>query len=148
LTGVGDDEAWLATNRDSVGRRRAERLGEVAARPRPPRRAATAARAGFGGRPDLAGRFAEVALIVFMRVGSQVAGALGQRAQAGAKMLYEFLSEKFGSHDTASAGKSANSTLATQRAAKGSQHTLRSDDLAPAWRGPLPHRDPRRIPPA
>jgi hypothetical protein len=37
---------------------------EVAARPRPPRRAATAAGAGFGGRPDLAGRFAEVALIV------------------------------------------------------------------------------------
>ena len=40
---------------------------EVAARPRPSRRAATAARAGFGGRPDLAGRFAEVALIVPMR---------------------------------------------------------------------------------
>jgi hypothetical protein len=37
---------------------------EVAARPRPPRRAATAAGAGFGGRPNLAGRFAEVALIV------------------------------------------------------------------------------------
>ncbi len=38
---------------------------EVAARPRPSRRAATAARAGFGGRPaGLAGRFAEVALIV------------------------------------------------------------------------------------
>jgi hypothetical protein len=35
---------------------------EVAARHRPSRRAATAARAGFGGRPDLAGRFAEVAL--------------------------------------------------------------------------------------
>jgi hypothetical protein len=34
---------------------------EVAARPRPPRRAAPAAGAGFGGRPDLAGRFAEVA---------------------------------------------------------------------------------------
>jgi Pirin len=34
---------------------------EVAARPRPPRRAAPAAGAGVGGRPDLAGRFAEVA---------------------------------------------------------------------------------------
>jgi hypothetical protein len=34
---------------------------EVAARPRPLRRAAPAAGAGFGGRPDLAGRFAEVA---------------------------------------------------------------------------------------
>ena len=33
-------------------------------------------------------------------VGSQVAVALGHRAQAGAKMLYEFLNERLGPHDT------------------------------------------------
>src|SRR5262245_45927029 len=33
-------------------------------------------------------------------VGSQVAAALGQRAQAGAKMLYEFLNEHVGQIDT------------------------------------------------
>jgi len=32
-------------------------------------------------------------------VGSQAAVAIGQRAQAGAKMLYEYLSQHLGSHD-------------------------------------------------
>ncbi len=76
-------------------------------------------------------------------VGSHVAVALGQRAQAGAKMLYEFLSEKFGPHDTGSIGKAG-----PQRTARPSQHTLTADDLAPSWRGPLPQRDPRRAPQA
>ena len=33
-------------------------------------------------------------------VGSQVAVAIGHRAQAGAKMLYEFLNEQLGPHET------------------------------------------------
>ena len=49
-----------------------EVLARSPPRPRPPRRAATAAGAGFGGRPDLAGRFAEVALIVPMRLNSNI----------------------------------------------------------------------------
>jgi hypothetical protein len=81
-------------------------------------------------------------------VGSQVAHALGQRAQAGAKMLYEFLSEQFGPSSTASIGKGANGRPGQQRAAPPSQHTLTADDLAPAWRGPMPQRDPRRAGPA
>src|SRR5262249_16417965 len=32
-------------------------------------------------------------------VGSQAAAAIGQRAQAGAKMLYEYFNEHFGAHD-------------------------------------------------
>ena len=35
-------------------------------------------------------------------VGSQTAVTLGQRAQAGAKMLYEFLGERLGSNDSKS----------------------------------------------
>jgi hypothetical protein len=63
-------------------------------------------------------------------VGSQTAVALGQRAQVGAKMLYEFLSEQLGSSDA-----SSTSTI-PRRPAKPSQSTLTSADIAPAWRGP------------
>src|SRR5262245_15118150 len=70
-------------------------------------------------------------------VGSQVAAALGHRAQAGAKMLYEFLSEQFGPSDTGALAKSSGGKTARQ-----SQHTLTPADIAPAWRGPQPHRDP------
>jgi Family of unknown function (DUF5330) len=79
-------------------------------------------------------------------VGSQVAHALGERAQAGAKMLYEFLSERFGPSSTASIGQSAGQ--GRPRIAPPSQHTLTADDLAPGWRGPMPQRDPRRSGPA
>jgi hypothetical protein len=66
-------------------------------------------------------------------VGSQTAVTLGQRAQAGAKMLYEFLQERFNNEDTASAQPTGSVPPATVRP---SQQTLRPDDLAPAWRGP------------
>ena len=64
-------------------------------------------------------------------------------------MLYEFLNEQFGPHDTASVGKvaSGKAVPAARRAGPRSTRS-RADDLAPAWRGPLPHRDPRRAPPA
>ena len=70
-------------------------------------------------------------------VGSQAATAFGQKAQAGAKMLYEFLNDRV-PNETASLG--GKPTGAAQR----SQHTLTPDDLAPAWRGPEPRRDGRR----
>jgi hypothetical protein len=62
-------------------------------------------------------------------VGSQAALTLGQRAQAGAKMLYEFLSEQLGPNETGSisAAKGVPTT---------SQSTLTPADLQPAWRGP------------
>jgi Family of unknown function (DUF5330) len=62
---------------------------------------------------------------------SQVAVALGHRAQAGAKMLYEFLTEQLGPAETGAVSR-----------AKSSQQTLTPDDMAPAWRGPQPRRDP------
>jgi hypothetical protein len=70
-------------------------------------------------------------------IGSQTATTLGQRAQVGAKMLYEFLHERFGSDET-TAAQSTGSVLA-----KPSQNTLRPDDMSPPWRGPLPRDNAR-----
>jgi hypothetical protein len=67
-------------------------------------------------------------------VGSQTAVTLGQRAQAGAKILYEFLHEQFGGDE--SAGAQPTGSIAAQEPA--SQHTLRPSDMAPVWRGPQP----------
>jgi hypothetical protein len=58
-------------------------------------------------------------------VGSQASVTLGQRAQAGAKLLYEFLSEKFGLKES----RPVPTTSA---------QTLRPADLVPPWRGPQP----------
>jgi hypothetical protein len=62
--------------------------------------------------------------------GAQFASVVGQRAQAGAKMLYEIVGEKFAKTDGG-----ADATGATTRDANFSQSTLTSADLAPAWRG-------------
>jgi hypothetical protein len=81
-------------------------------------------------------------------VGSQVATAIGYKAQAGAKMLYEVLTEKLAPRQTGSvaggaargsgAAKSASDNSSPERA---SQNTLTSSDLIPAWRGPQPRKD-------
>ena len=65
--------------------------------------------------------------------GVHLASAIGQRAQAGAKMLYGMVGEKLaktegGAEDVVSASMSAADV-------KVSQNTLTSADLAPAWRG-------------
>jgi Family of unknown function (DUF5330) len=72
-------------------------------------------------------------------VGSQTATTLGQRAQAGAKMLYEFLQERFGNDDPGA----VQSTGTLPPSTKPSQHTLRPEDLSPAWRGPLTRESAR-----
>jgi hypothetical protein len=76
-------------------------------------------------------------------VGAQMATAIGYRAQAGAKMLYEALSEAMAPHDTGSIaiGASRNTSgtkaaLEKSAAERASQSTLTPADLAPAWRGP------------
>ena len=81
-------------------------------------------------------------------VGSQVATAIGYRAQAGAKMLYDALSEAMGPHETgslasATSQKTGNTKTASTKSAAGrtSQSTLTATDLAPSWRGPAPRRD-------
>jgi hypothetical protein len=81
-------------------------------------------------------------------VGSEVATAIGERAQAGAKMLYTALSEAMapratGSLANATVQKTANSKTAPTKSAteRTSQSTLTATDLAPAWRGPVAHKD-------
>ena len=66
-------------------------------------------------------------------VGSQAAVAIGQRAQAGAKMIYEYLSERLGSHDSGSPVNAAAGKAVPLPTARPSQHTLSSADLAPTW---------------
>ena len=66
-------------------------------------------------------------------IGSHAASALGRRAQAGAKMLYEFLNEQVGPADTGPTGKA-------RAAVPESQNTLTAPDLTVPWRGPQPKR--------
>jgi hypothetical protein len=78
-------------------------------------------------------------------VGSHVASQLGSRAQAGARMLYEFVTEtlkrKEGSSDNA--GRESKPTADRAVADKDSQNTLTPADLAAPWRGPVPRKDTR-----
>ncbi|HTZ01391.1 MAG TPA: DUF5330 domain-containing protein [Xanthobacteraceae bacterium] len=74
-------------------------------------------------------------------VGAHVATELGYKAQAGAKMLYEFLSASLASKDTS--GTQAKDTLKTTgslASGNASQSTLTPADLVPAWRGPAPRK--------
>jgi hypothetical protein len=73
-------------------------------------------------------------------VGSQAAVAVGQRAQAGAKMVYEFLNERMAQQETGSvAARSAPPKSST--AGKAPQNTLTSKDIVVPWRGPQAPRD-------
>lgn len=74
-------------------------------------------------------------------VGSQALQNFGEKAQYGAKLLYEFLTAKF------SDDKSAQTTTGSIRMPpKPGEHTLTPADLEPAWSGPesvpLPKRRP------
>jgi hypothetical protein len=79
-------------------------------------------------------------------IGSQMASSLGYRAQAGAKILYEALSEAMAPRETGSVGNNASKNASGKTAEKSaaeraSQSTLTPTDLAPAWRGPPAHKD-------
>jgi hypothetical protein len=86
--------------------------------------AVTAARAAVGDLRSFCDRQPEACSI-----GSQAAVAIGHRAQAGAKMLYEFLNEQLGPQTPEAVGST------------GKQQTLTPADLEPAWRGQQPHRN-------
>ena len=75
-------------------------------------------------------------------VGGQAATAFGQRAQAGAKMVYEFLQRQDGPGET---GSVDGARASADQAAR--SDTLKPADLEPAWRGPRrakPRRQTRR----
>jgi hypothetical protein len=60
-------------------------------------------------------------------VGAQAAVAFGQRAQAGAKMVLEFINDRMSEKDA---------PAAPAVSAKHSQQTLKASDMQPAWRAP------------
>ena len=76
-------------------------------------------------------------------VGSQAAVLIGQRAQAGAKLVYDFIQERMTRSETGpipqrrtAPGHSPRPQTPPQFA--GSQSTLQPSDLAPTWQGPAP----------
>jgi len=73
-------------------------------------------------------------------VGSQALTGLGQKAQAGAKMLYEFLTTHFG---RAGAAENPARTIG-----KPAQNTLFPADLTAPWRGSPARKEPEPRRPA
>lgn len=74
-------------------------------------------------------------------VGSELATAIGYRAQAGAKMLYDALTEALAPHETGSLGGGRPIGAVKSRPEQASQNTLTPADLTPAWRGPPARKD-------
>jgi hypothetical protein len=68
-------------------------------------------------------------------VGAQAATAFGQRAQAGAKMVLDFINEKM--NETGSIKTQPGKTA--EPVSRPAQNTLKASDIQPAWRGPAPH---------
>jgi hypothetical protein len=94
--------------------------------------AISAAKAAVGDMQQFCDRQPEACTI-----GSSAAVTIRHRAEAGAKMLYELLTDQLPPRETGSLP--ARGPL--------SRDTLTPADLRPPWRGPQPHREPR-IPPA
>ena len=69
-------------------------------------------------------------------VGGHAAAAFGQRAQAGARYLFDLLQDSLAPAQTGSIVRSGKLPQ--------SQSTLTPSDLNLEWRGPMPPRDPRR----
>ncbi|MEW6643305.1 MAG: DUF5330 domain-containing protein [Pseudomonadota bacterium] len=67
-------------------------------------------------------------------VGGQAATVIGQRAQNGAKKLYNIITEKRGSDHTSSIGR--------METARAGSDTLTADDLQVEWRAPEPGSTP------
>ena len=72
-----------------------------------------------------------------------MATAIGYKAQAGAKMLYDVLTEALAPHDTGAIARSNDNGGDAKSARRASQSTLTPAEFAPAWRGPSA-RTPRR----
>jgi hypothetical protein len=82
------------------------------------------------------------------KIGSQAAHAFGLKAQASAKTVYEFLTEKVRNDDTSSsnakasgAGATGNAAGPANVAATPSQNSLTAADKLPVWRGPQPRME-------
>jgi hypothetical protein len=83
------------------------------------------------------------------KVGSQAAVVIGQRAQAGATMVYDFINERMARSETGFVpeGKVVPVSMSRQPPAHpGSQSTLKPADLEPAWQGSMPRRESVPLP--
>jgi len=80
-------------------------------------------------------------------VGTRVAVALGYKAQAGAKLIYDVLSQKLAAHDgTSASGTGPHGAVAAKKASDNSspttsQNTLTPADIAVPWRAPAQRKD-------
>ena len=78
--------------------------------------------------------------------GAQLATAFGQRAQAGAKIVYDFVGDKVARAEhpgatAATVAAEAPGSEAAKASQNTSQNTLTAADMAPAWRGLQQRRD-------
>lgn len=69
--------------------------------------------------------------------GSQAVTALGHRAQAGAKMIYEFLTDRIGSNPGVNPSSGSPAAVTAHSVVLSSQDTLSATDIAQPWREPL-----------
>ncbi|MGN6571801.1 MAG: DUF5330 domain-containing protein [Pseudolabrys sp.] len=82
--------------------------------------------------------------------GGKVAVALGQRVEAGARTLYQFISERLSSDKSADADKIAQADRPAAKVVAVSEQTrgtLTRSDMQPAWHAPVP-LPPKRARPA
>jgi hypothetical protein len=83
------------------------------------------------------------------KVGAQAAVVIGQRAQAGATMVYDFINERMTRSETGSVpeGKVVPVSMSRQPPSQpGSQSTLKPADLEPAWQGSMPRTESVPLP--
>ena len=77
------------------------------------------------------------------KVGSQALTQFGYKAQASAKWVYEFLTEKLGPTQTGSVAAEP-ARVAPVDLDVGSRNTLTPSDTAPVWRGPQRQAEMKR----
>ena len=79
--------------------------------------------------------------------GGKVAAAIGHKAEAGARTIYDFVTSKLAERsapaDKAATGDRPAAKVVTVTDRSPTQGTLTPTDLAPAWHGPVP-LPPRR----
>jgi hypothetical protein len=77
-------------------------------------------------------------------IGSQALTQFGHKAQASAKWVYDFLTEKLGPAPGATETAAEPAKAAPASLESTSQQTLTPSDTLPAWRGPQRQADVRR----
>jgi hypothetical protein len=88
------------------------------------------------------------------KVGAQAAVVIGQRAQAGASMVFDFIQERMARSETGSVSETKVISASMSRPIPthpGSQSTLKPADLEPSWHGSasqggLPRKEKEYVP--